>query len=692
MVDNDGITKNLSNILDEAGLSQSDLSRVTSDAGVRTALYNGLLEEMSIFQGDSAKSAETLGGRLSAMGTKASKLKVAIGDALRPAIEILADVLGNALSGALRFVTRNMFAFKTAALVVGTAVAIMANIVIGAVKIMMGAFESLFSLSWEPLANAVASAGGQMINTWVGANEKMTDIAEEEVGKQVEAVEGGTKKMADAHNKKTEKMLKDLAKETEAYERELDKRQKRFQQSLEDLIWSHIDKRDRLEEDLAEENADFAEKMSDRVRDFDEAMEDMKKSHREKVDDIKEQIDEELGKQKETNEERLKNLQEVLRKEKQALDRLEGDESARLDAKIANLKRNYEYEVALGKGSEQDLFNQLQDRILEEKAVSAQHTKDLVGYKKEQIERIKQEEQAKIDDEKAKDAERLNELRNKLNEEVAEHEMALTKKEEVFVRETTRMQEEHDKREADLQERLDNEKEILAKHQGDVSAMKGKVKEDDITRLKNQFAEERKNAEADHQRKMKEVKERGGAEGTGYIDSLGKPILDGVDQLNKDMKEKMDTLTNTMGEKGEDAGEALVMGYIKGIAKKFMEGGEKVQLLLQKIPGFEGFEELIRSKENQDFFSKAHFLHTGGTVPGPIGADVPIMAQAGEKILPAGISQDTGGGGGGVSFTVNVGIYAGAQTEKRELAKELYASLVQLSESQNKTVAQLFNQ
>ena len=74
------------------------------------------------------------------------------------------------------------------------------------------------------------------------------------------------------------------------------------------------------------------------------------------------------------------------------------------------------------------------------------------------------------------------------------------------------MKEEHDKREADLQERLDTEKEILGKHQGDVAAMKGKEKDDDITRLKNQFAEERKEAEADHQRKMVEIRERGGAE------------------------------------------------------------------------------------------------------------------------------------------------------------------------------------
>lgn len=40
-------------------------------------------------------------------------------------------------------------------------------------------------------------------------------------------------------------------------------------------------------------------------------------------------------------------------------------------------------------------------------------------------------------------------------------------------------------------------------------------------------------------------------------------------------------------------------------------------------------------------------LHQGGVVPGPRGAEVPIMAQAGERVIPANQAGGGGGGGGG---------------------------------------------
>lgn len=86
MVDNAGITKNLSMILTEAGYSQQDLMKVTSDAGVRQALYNGILKEASTFQGDAARMSETLGGKLAELNTKIFNAKAAIGDALNPAM------------------------------------------------------------------------------------------------------------------------------------------------------------------------------------------------------------------------------------------------------------------------------------------------------------------------------------------------------------------------------------------------------------------------------------------------------------------------------------------------------------------------------------------------------------------------------------------------------------------------------
>jgi phage-related protein len=89
LVDNAGITKNLSNILVEAGYSQQDLNRATSDAGVRQALYNGILKEGLIFQGDAAKLAGTTQGQLASIGATLTNLRVAVGEFLKPIQSVL---------------------------------------------------------------------------------------------------------------------------------------------------------------------------------------------------------------------------------------------------------------------------------------------------------------------------------------------------------------------------------------------------------------------------------------------------------------------------------------------------------------------------------------------------------------------------------------------------------------------------
>jgi TP901 family phage tail tape measure protein len=58
-------------------------------------------------------------------------------------------------------------------------------------------------------------------------------------------------------------------------------------------------------------------------------------------------------------------------------------------------------------------------------------------------------------------------------------------------------------------------------------------------------------------------------------------------------------------------------------------------------------------------------LHSGGIVPGPKGADVPAILQAGERVLPVGHSG--GGGGGNVYITVQGGMIA--EREVREISR-----------------------
>lgn len=100
LVDNAGITKNLSQILKEAGFSAQDLSRASSDAGVRVALLNGILKEASAFAGDAAKLTQTYAGTLTAMRTQWDLLLATWGDAITQnkavsvALQFVADGFG----------------------------------------------------------------------------------------------------------------------------------------------------------------------------------------------------------------------------------------------------------------------------------------------------------------------------------------------------------------------------------------------------------------------------------------------------------------------------------------------------------------------------------------------------------------------------------------------------------------------
>lgn len=107
MVDNAGVTKNLSIILKEAGYSQQDLMNVTSDAGVRQALFNGILKETSIFQGDADRASESFGGQMAQLSTSVFLLKSALGDALKPTLGLVLEQIKPLATAIMNFAKNN---------------------------------------------------------------------------------------------------------------------------------------------------------------------------------------------------------------------------------------------------------------------------------------------------------------------------------------------------------------------------------------------------------------------------------------------------------------------------------------------------------------------------------------------------------------------------------------------------------
>lgn len=80
LVDNAGVTKNISVILKEAGFEMQDLSDRTKKQAATLALYNGLLKETEAQVGDAAKLTGTFAGQSARLDAEYQKLLVTLGE------------------------------------------------------------------------------------------------------------------------------------------------------------------------------------------------------------------------------------------------------------------------------------------------------------------------------------------------------------------------------------------------------------------------------------------------------------------------------------------------------------------------------------------------------------------------------------------------------------------------------------
>lgn len=93
LVDNAGVTKNLSVMLQEAGFSSQDLMKATTDASIRQAIFNGILKETNAQTGDAARLAESAAGKQAQLSAQTEVLYQKMGTALQPALLALLSVV-----------------------------------------------------------------------------------------------------------------------------------------------------------------------------------------------------------------------------------------------------------------------------------------------------------------------------------------------------------------------------------------------------------------------------------------------------------------------------------------------------------------------------------------------------------------------------------------------------------------------
>lgn len=632
-----------------------------SEAERAEAKYIGTMQLGALVQGDSEVAATTMGGALSKLKTAQTELSATIGQALAPAVTMLAQGFTNILGPATEWLKGKMLGLQTAFIVLVSGV----QMVLQAIGYGAKAMVQAASGDWEGAVATARSGMGAIQTTIQNAQTKIYEAAVKSYGGQMDAVAEATDYAVDKTNEASQKIMKQMQKETEEFERQMAKRKASQAEQLEDLVRSHIDKRNSLMRDLADENDDFHRSMADRASDFKERMAEMKSSHEDKVNSIRIQLAEENEEYEEAMAERVQNYEDKI-----------ADMTASHESKVEQLKRQMDKERVYGEQANNWKLMDLQAALEEE---NAEYDRKLAQESEKQEQEIAKAQE--------KHQKKLSDLEAALLKEDEMYNSQVEKAVERDAKETARQQEEHNKRTAAFQAQIDEENEIMAKHQADFDAVKNKAVEDDISRLKRKHEEENAEALAQHERKMKELAEQGSAQGATYggsiKDAIDPKLAETEQMMEESGKEAGEKYANAIGSGALEAGRKFIDNLFGGMVGKINEAASKVGVKPSEVIGFIG-GDLAK------FGAKLlGFKQAGGVVPGPIGQPVPIMAHGGEYVTPQGQTPKGGVAGAGVTFNVYLGMYAGTESEKRNIAKDLYASLLQLANSQHKSVAEM---
>lgn len=489
--DASGMTENYSQIL-EVGANQMGKNVESLTAAERAqAKFLGIQQLSAAQAGNYAQYLETDAAAQDHYNYQIEQTQRLLGAAIQPAIALAQDGFGSLIQS-LGVTDSNMKNVQ-ATLITLVAVAQSAgNILIGVAQVMVGAIQSLFSGSFKPLEQAINASVDRAVNTAVGWQKSMDKIATQTADIQIDESRRAVGGIADATNKATRDMLRDIEDANRQFARSQQQRLQQFQQSITDMVISHRDKSLSIKADLASEDAAYAASAKKREKSYQRDISDLEERHAEKVADITEKI----------TDERNSGL---------IVDGVLYREAS--DKKLAKLNE----------------------------ALQEEHDK----YAKS-LARRKEQYQEDVAEDKARHNEKRTSLDQNLSEELA----------------------------------------VLQKHRSEVAAVGNAQKEDDITRLKNQFAQANAEAERNHQEQIAKIRQRGTEQGA----TAGNSYTGGaLGALNNGKGALATTMGDIGGEMGRRFADSLKQGmdqqakgfdftnWMDGIFKKMGEAFKTVK-------------------------------------------------------------------------------------------------------------------
>jgi hypothetical protein len=361
LVDNAGVTKNLSVILQEAGKSQQDVMNITSDASVRQALYNGLLRETNAQLGDSTRLASGAAGADAALAVQTSLLQARVGalaNTIRqPLVRSLTDFIA---TNQQSIISVGSGVVAVGAFAAGAYAGVKAIAVLRASLTLLAAHPAIavISLTFGLFAGAVIN---KMITNLESAGDSMYDLGD--------ATGGAANQMSDLSGE-TDKLNKQLAK----IDDQMAKTQRDFRESLAEMVRDHEQTIRDITKQMAAENLDYQKAYSDRLSQFEEEQDKEAATHQEKITKLQSQIDFLRRYNNASNAQQLSDLQFALAKE-----------NAAYQQKLDERQVKYDEDAAYEKQKHGERVSQLQTRLTAETDLLSKHAADVASIRDVQL-------------------------------------------------------------------------------------------------------------------------------------------------------------------------------------------------------------------------------------------------------------------------------------------------------------------
>jgi len=354
LVDNAGVTKNLSVILAEAGYSAQDLQKASTDVGVRMAILNGIIKETNSQTGDAAKLTQTAAGADARLGYQTDQLNVKVGN--------LANVLRkDAVNGLTNFISQN----QNLIISTGSSVAAMVTFAAGAygVSQSLKVLRTAMTLvSKHPIVAVLTLLAG--ILAGFVTSSLLEDVSDgmEDVGDSAGASAGGMENASEAAS--------DLAKKLQDLDDQISKVNRDYRENLAQIVQDHETSIKDLTKQIQNENANYNAAIQERITAFQKEQGLEQAEHTKKTQALQTQIDFLRKYNNASNQQKLSELQFALAQENAQYEKQSGERQAAFDATAEAERLSYEQRLA-----------ENQTKLDAETAILNKHAEDVAGIR-----------------------------------------------------------------------------------------------------------------------------------------------------------------------------------------------------------------------------------------------------------------------------------------------------------------------